>query len=74
MRDSGRFRQHDHVVFSPRRRALPIPEFDSCWIVNQIAPRQLAAVYDDDRRLSAISKIDLSAPDFGLWFPLTDDR
>ena len=54
--------------------ALLIPEFNSCWIVNQIAPRQLVAVYGDDRRLPAISKIDLSAPDFGLGFRSPDDR
>ena len=50
--------------------ALLIPELG--WIVNQIAPRM--SVFDNDRRLFAISKIDLVAPDFGLGFRSPDDR
>ena len=60
------------AVFSPRRRGgLLIPEFDSCWIVNQIAPHQLVAVSEDDRRLSAISKDRSWRIRFWSWFPLT---
>ena len=59
--------------FSLRRRG---PDdsgvLDVGWIVNQIAPRM--SVFDNDRRLCAISKIDLVAPDFGLGFRSPDDR
>ena len=51
--------------------ALLIPEFDSCWIVNQIVPRQLAAVSNDDRRSSAISKDRSWRTRFWSWFPLS---
>ena len=60
------------IISLGRNGLLSIPDFDSCWIVNQIEPR--LSVSDDDRGLSAISKIDLVAPDFGLGFRSPDDR
>ena len=53
--------------------ALLIPEF-SMWAGLSIKSRHAMSVFDDDRRLSAISKIDLVAPDFGLGFRSPDDR
>jgi hypothetical protein len=74
MRDSADF-DSTAIWFSRLEvGALLIVAFDSCWMVNQIPPRQLVAVFDDDRRLFAISKIDLSPQDFGLGFRSPDDR
>src|SRR6516225_5736731 len=70
MRDSGPISTVRPCGFRLAVGALLIPQFDSCWIVNQIAPRQLAAVSNDDRRLSAISKDRSWRTRFWSWFPL----
>ena len=54
------------MVFSPRRRGPADSGVRFVLNFNQIAPRQIVALSDDDRRLSAISK-DRSC--FCSWFP-----
>jgi hypothetical protein len=51
-------------------RALSIPDFDSCWIVDQSAPRQLVAVFGDCPQ----SQRSILARQILVLVSLTDDR